>query len=428
MVVPGQAKVLISGNLAYTGYDIDLQEGDSKPRTSAVNSFTLGFAFTYFLKNGEFKYGFDVNWFETVFEFYNALGLKVDQNQNTTEIGFFLRYKKVFGKLVFEPSFRAQYYATLSTIWPEPRLSLKFNAHDKVRLKLAGGIYSQNLISGKSDRDVVNLFTSFLSGPEETIGDANGEQASNNLQIAYHAVFGIEYDLTSFLELNVEPYYKYYGRLIDINRNKTYEDVAANSSVPDEQKKDFLTETGHAYGLDVLLKFDYKKFYVWGSYSLAYVTHDDGKITFSPHYDRRHNFNLVASYKFGKKPVWEAGARWNYGSGFPFTRTQAFYPDLGNIFFQNGISTNYVTANPQNEEDIGIVYEEEINAGRLPSYHRLDLSLKCTIPFSKRVSMDITASVMNVYNRSNIFYYDRIRSERVDQLPVLPSLSVSLSF
>ena len=72
-------------------------------------------------------------------------------------------------------------------------------------------------------------------------------------------------------------------------------------------------------GLDVLLKYDYKKFYVWATYSLGYVTHDDGERTYPPHYDRRPNTNVVVSYSFGKKPVWEASARWNYGSGFPFT-------------------------------------------------------------------------------------------------------------
>ncbi|GIV34520.1 MAG: TonB-dependent receptor [Chitinophagales bacterium] len=428
VVVPGQAKVLISGNLSYTGYNINLREGDNLPRTSSVNSFTLGMQFTYFLKNGEFKYGFDVNGFKTIYEFYNALGLLVDQNQNTTEIGFFVRYRKVLGKLVLEPSFRAQYYATLATIWPEPRLSIKFAAHERLRLKLAGGLYSQNLISGKSDRDVVNLFTSFLSGPEVTLYNARGESAKNNLQLAYHAVFGVEYEPARFMKINIEPYYKYYGRLIDINRNKLYDDVAANSNVPNELKSDFLTETGRAYGLDLLLKLDYKNFYFWGAYSLAYVEHHDGITSYPPHYDRRHNLNLVGAWRLEKKVKWEFSARWNLGTGFPFTRTQAFYLDLGNIFYQNGILTNYVTANPQNAEDIGIVYEEQINAGRLPGYHRLDLSAKCSIPFSKRVAMDITASVINVYNRANIFYYDRIRAERVNQLPVLPALSLSLSF
>ncbi len=65
---------------------------------------------------------------------------------------------------MIEPSFRLQWYASLSTVSPEPRLSMKYNVTDRFRLKFAGGLYSQNLISATSDRDVVNLFYGFLSG------------------------------------------------------------------------------------------------------------------------------------------------------------------------------------------------------------------------------------------------------------------------
>jgi hypothetical protein len=42
--------------------------------------------------------------------------------------------------------------------------------------------------------------------------------------------------------------------------------------------------------------------------------------------------------------------------------------------------------------------------------------------------MEITASATNVYDRPNIFYYDRVRAVRVNQLPLIPALSVSLQF
>jgi hypothetical protein len=42
--------------------------------------------------------------------------------------------------------------------------------------------------------------------------------------------------------------------------------------------------------------------------------------------------------------------------------------------------------------------------------------------------MDVTAAVTNALDRENIFYFDRVRYERVNQLPILPSLSVQLQF
>jgi hypothetical protein len=50
------------------------------------------------------------------------------------------------------------------------------------------------------------------------------------------------------------------------------------------------------------------------------------------------------------------------------------------------------------------------------------------IEFSKFVKMEITASVTNAYDRANIFYFDRVRFDRVNQLPILPSLSMTMQF
>jgi len=36
--------------------------------------------------------------------------------------------------------------------------------------------------------------------------------------------------------------------------------------------------------------------------------------------------------------------------------------------------------------------------------------------------------VVNVYNRENVFYVDRITNEVVYQLPIMPSLGISLTF
>jgi hypothetical protein len=161
--------------------------------------------------------------------------------------------------------------------------------------------------------------------------------------------------------------------------------------------------------------------YIWIAYSLAWVTRNNGVQEYNPSFDRRHNLNVIGTYSFGKDLTWEASARWNMGTGFPFTRTQGFYP-FNN--FSGGISTDYTTSNSQ----LGIIYEDQLNAGRLPIYHRLDFGLKKKITFSKNLGMDIAASVSNAYNRENIFYFDRINYTRVNQLPILPSLTVSFNF
>ena len=113
--------------------------------------------------------------------------------------------------------------------------------------------------------------------------------------------------------------------------------------------------------------------------------------------------------------------RWNFGSGLPFTQTQGYYHSID---YSQGINTDITTIN---SNDLEIIYAD-LNQGRLSAYHRLDLAIKKHIEFNKTTTLDITASVTNLYNRQNIFYVDRVTTDKVYQLPLLPSLGVSFIF
>lgn len=410
-LVPVGSQVLLGGTLSYSDYDITLDEGDGKPRESSIGGFDLTTDFTYFLKHGNVKFGFDIGGFRTHLKFFNSLGLIIEQDDNTTEFAAFVLLKYIFSeKLLFEPSLRLQYYASLPVFSPEPRISLKYNLTNSFRIKGSAGIYTQNFISTKSDQDVVNLFTGYLTAPQGQLDKIDGSPADNNLQSAIQAVVGVEWNVNKNLELTLEPYQKWFTQLININREKM------KKSDPD-----FEIEEGTAYGIDFLAKYTYKRYYLWLAYSLGYVRRDNGEQVYPPHYDRRHNLNVVAAYNWGKDGSWEFDVRWNFGSGFPFTLTQGFYEQVN---FLDGINTNYTTQNGS----LGIIYDDSLNAGRLPYYHRLDLALKKTIHISQNSDLELNASVINVYDRENIFYFDRVRYERVDQLPILPSLGATFTF
>ncbi|MCS6991631.1 MAG: TonB-dependent receptor [Chitinophagales bacterium] len=410
-LIPAGSRVLIGGTFSYSDYAIVLRESDAQPRESSIGGFNLINDFTYFFRNGEVKYGFDVSGLRTHLKFFNALNLIIEQDDNTTEFAGFALLRYVFQeKWVLEPSLRLQYYASLPVFSPEPRLSLKYNLSDEVRLKWGAGLYSQNLISTKSDQDVVNLFTGYLTAPQGQLRDLSGAVAKDNLQRAAQWVLGVEADLSPYANLTLEPYYKLFTRLINLNRNKLF-----------PTDPDFEIERGEAYGVDVLLRYQQKRYYLWLAYSLGYVRRDNGEQVYPPHYDRRHNANVVASYSWGLDLSWEFAVRWNIGSGFPFTLTQGFFEQIN---FLEGINTDYLTSNGL----LGIIYDDELNAGRLPYYHRLDASIKKAFSLGRYTKLEANISVINVYNRRNVFYFDRVRYERVDQLPILPSAGLSLSF
>jgi len=407
ILIPGNSPVLIEGNFAYSKYYISLDENASALRESSISGGSMGFDFTSFQPKGKIKYGFDVYGFETKYKTYNSANAKIELNENNSEFSAYVNYQYNADRFILEPGLRLQKY-TLGTS-PEPRLGIKYLASDVLRLKLATGLYSQNIISTVSDRDVVNLFYGFISSPENLPTDEDGNEYKNQIQKARHIILGAEYDINLKMDFQIEGYIKDFNQITNINRSMT-----------SNYDNEFIVESGLARGVDFLLKYKTKKLYLWSVYSLGFIKRYEEENEYFPHFDRRHNINLVSSFRFGKKDSWKADARWNLGSGFPFTQTQGFYE---NIPFSDGINTDYTIENGELE----IVYAE-LNKGRLSYYHRLDLSLSKTIEISKNTILEITASVTNAYNRNNIFYINRITDERIYQLPLLPSGGISLKF
>lgn len=442
-IVPGGAKFVMNGTIAYSMYNSNFNEegASEKVRKSNVGSFNGNLNVTYYMpKSRSLNVGMEINTMSTSFQYSTGSNTVLQGGnapQSNIEAALYVHFRGRFGPIVIEPSVRMHAYASLGEVAVEPRLGLKWNITDYLRFKAAGGMYSQNLISSVDERDVVNLFVGFLGGPDDGVFrlkvDGNGnrtyEKSTTRLQTSIHGIAGFEVDITKYFTFNLEPYYKYFPQIVSLNRNRSSQDVGKN----------FLAETGHAYGLDFAGTFEKDQLYIYAAYSLGYVTRNDGVQEFFAHFDRRHNVNFVASYKFriGKKKdvsdriekptehPFEVSVRWNLGSGFPFTRTQGFY---ANQTFVDGIGTNYLTDNNSPNTNLGVIYEDQINQGRLPYYHRLDISIKYTFDIIKHFKLSIAASVTNAYDRDNIFYFDRIEYKRVNQLPIMPALNLNLKF
>jgi len=429
LVIPGKAPVMIEGTVAYSNYTSRMVEADNPDRYSNINGFNMGFDFSQFMGKNTLKYGIEMLGYTTDYQTYSVYGHnRIGAKLNSTEIGAYAKYKAVLGKFLLEPSFRLQFYASLSELSPEPRIALKYNATDRLRLKAAAGMYSQNFVAATSDRDVVNLFYGFLSGIDNLPETYNGEGIKTNLQKANHFILGGEFDLSRNATLNIEGYWKDFVQLTNINRNKLYPDNPENAPIPDLLKKDFTKETGDAYGFDVSLKYEDQHWYFWAVYALGFVTREYEKavengvelLQYAPHFDRRHNINVILTYTAGSKRQWEFSGRWNFGTGFPFTQVQGFYEYYS---FQDGINFDYTTTNGE----LGVLYGD-LNAGRLPTYHRFDLDVKRKFYFTENIMLEADLSVTNVYNRNNVFYVNLVTSDIARQLPILPTFGLTFSF
>ncbi len=428
--VPQNSELFMKGRLNFSRYDIALKEENLEDRTSGIFGAELAFDFTYYLQGkSRLDYGFGFNLFRTEFQTFNEVNKKIEENNNTNEAGAYVSYRYVTDnrRFILEPSIRFQGYSSVGQVTAEPRFSGKVNVTEKFRLKAAGGYYTQNFTSTTSDKDVVNLFYGFITAPQDLPSDftkPNGEEVSinNGLQKAWHAIAGTEVDLSDKLSLQIEAYYKWFTQMTNINRNKIYEDNVANTDIDDLFKKDFIVESGQAYGGDIVLTYTSKKLYLWGVYSLGKVTRWNGFEYYAPVFDRRHNINLIGTYTFGEKEDWEITARWNLGSGLPFRQTVGVYEEP----VINSIGDDYQNGNPG---EISFLYDNQ-NNGRLPTYHRFDLNVKKMFESTKFTNLkwEIVAGVTNMYSRQNIFYVNRVTNEKVFQLPIMPSLAVSMKF
>lgn len=410
MFLPTNTNMIVEGTVAYSSYKMILDEIIIPERYSKIDGFNVGMDFSYFFGKNVLTYGVEILGTWTDYKFVSPYGWNIQQFNFSGELGLYAKYKWMFKKFIIEPGFRIQIFSSQSVASAEPRLSAKYNVTEDFRLKFASGLYAQNLMSATSDQDVVNLFYGFLAVPESIIDDTlNGRTIKNSIQKGQHAVLGIEWDFWKYMSMNVEGYIKNFSQLTNINRYQIF-----------EFDKEFILETGLAYGGDINLKYEYKGLYMNFVYSLNWVTRNDGIIIYRTHFDRRHNINFLLSYSFGKRKTWQADIRWNYGSGFPFTKTKGLYPRLQYVESING---EIIKVN----EDLGVALDT-INRGILPDYHRLDVNIKRKFIFSENCTMEVGVGATNLYNYSNIFYINRITSEKIYQLPFLWSLNVNISF
>jgi hypothetical protein len=421
--VPSSSAALVGGGLSYSKYEI-VSETPDGPSMSGISGFNGGLDFTYFLrKNDEFKYGLEAIGYSTDLKLQNEAGLTTTAANNSTEIAAYFQYKISQGRFLIQPGFRAHYFSSQGELSLEPRLGVKYSVNEWLRFKGSAGIYSQNLMASNSDRDVVNLFYGFLSGPENESSVYRQPGVDSKIQKAQHAVGGVEIELSKNLTVNVEAYVKNFEQIINVNRNKIYD---ANDTEAEEiYKRDFVGESGLARGIDFLATYRTNKVYLWGAYSYSRVTRNDGITEYFPYFDRRHNLNLVGTYAFGSDESWEVSIRYNFGTGFPFTPTRTNYSKLDFVTAggEPDLTYDYTTENGEPDVLYG-----DLNTKRLPNYHRVDLSLKKVFELENKDRIEASVGATNMLNYDNIFYYDRNERKRVNQLPIMPTISLSYAF
>jgi hypothetical protein len=182
---------------------------------------------------------------------------------------------------------------------------------------------------------------------------------------------------------------------------------------------------GTAYGGSISARYQTEKFDFRANYGIGLVEYrgergdlgawtEESTIEYNPPHDQRHKVGVTAAVDLD---LFSINARWQYSSGRPFT--QGYGTD-------NFLEIRGLRGRPQNERGNNrLLYNQQYNA-RLPSYHRLDVSVERTFDLSPNFDLKVEGGAINAYDRRNLFYLDLLTRERVDQLPIIPYVGFSV--
>lgn len=369
----------------------------SKPRRNEISDFSSSWDFTYMYDSkDELGIGFQFKILSTLLNQESLRGGTTELDQTGLDMGFYIKYKFMrFETLGIDLGTRVNLTNAAKHVasFLEPRVSVTYAPYESFRIKGAFGIYTQSLFTLSDENDLISIFEPWILTPDY-IQPAK----------AVHYISGLEYFLTSQLSVQLEGYYKDIQNQPDLNPDKfTAEDP------------DFISATGESYGFEASTKFQSSSVFATIGYSLSWAFMDNKGFRYAPRYDARHTVNILAGLSIGLGI--ELNANWSFSTGMPFTPIAGYYDRV--------IFDDVWTPDPVNNEYLAVTYYGSRNSKRLPVYHRLDMGLSKKFDFGfARFTFD--ASVINLYDRENIFYFDKDTGERVNMLPIFPSVNVKV--
>lgn len=373
-------------------------ESEFKPRTNTVEDMNLSFDLNYvWPSKDELGLGLEIKLLNTKLVQSNSQGAVSDIEEFSGNFSLYLKYKFLrfedFG-VDIGTRFNLAGLTEGGGLYPEPRISMTYRLFPFLTLKGAAGLYQQEVATISDENEVISLFEPWTILPDYLKPSR-----------ALHLTFGTDWFLAENFLFKYEAYYKKIENLAAINEKKVF-----------DSDPDLVNGNGEAYGSEFIINYSYNRFKINTSYSLSWAYKEVEGWLFYPKFDSRHSFNIGFEYNIGAG--WSANAIWSYSSGLPFTPMIGFYDK-----YQTG---NFFDVNPGNYTFNPYTILGDKNIERLPVYHRLDFTLSKKFDFNF-IRMELDLSLINVYDRENIFYFKRDTGERVNMLPFLPTATLKVS-
>jgi TonB family protein len=217
-----------------------------------------------------------------------------------------------------------------------------------------------------------------------------------------HYAFGVEQEITRYIDLSVEAFYKDLTNQVARSVNELSGRYLYNN-----------LGTGSVKGIETLLKFKpTERFFGWVAYTVSRSVRRDGPglEEYLFQYDQTHNLIMLGSYRLGRG--WEFGARFRIVSGSLDTPVVG-RPSLPSVYSADAAAYAPLQGRPY--------------TARMPLFHQLDIRVDKRWQF-RSWALSAYLDVQNVYNHaaaeSFIYNYDYSRRSYQTGIPIIPSLGI----
>ncbi len=291
-------------------------------------------------------------------------------------------------------------------VGPEPRFSMRYAFDKENSIKFGTGLNYQ--------------YIHLVSSSNSTLPTDVWIQSSGIVKPQMALQYAVGYFRNfkdNMFEASVEVYFKHLWNQIDYNESYVAE-------LGEDPELGYVFGKGKAYGAEFFIKKSTGKLNGWIGYTIArsdrkFADLNNGK-TFAAKYDRTNDLSINLNYNISKE--WSVGATFVYATGNAITPIKSvalieFMPT-----YEYGIRNSY----------------------RVPSYHRMDLSLTYNPTPKRRPDRrwrnSYNISVYNVYNRKNTYFiYTKVEGSvtsgnlkatpiSVSLFPVIPSFTWNFKF
>jgi hypothetical protein len=319
----------------------------------------------YSLPKHDLSFGVNVNYNNLDYTFGTEVNTDTIQDEGIQSAVYLQDRWQLSDKTTFRPGVRLAYYDVTDDFLFEPRAAIYHKIHKNIRLKAAAGVHYQ-VVKRILRQDI------YLNTPDLW-------RLSNDttipITLSNHYIIGFAWDLGKYA-IDAELYYK---TIFGTEQELPYVDAGINAG------QSFVFGEGEVYGLDLMLQKKTGRYTGWIAYTLSRAQSrfnelaDESYIPSS--LNQLHEFKWVSFYNWRK---WEFSSVFTIASGRPYT------PLLG----------TYDLETP-NDAIANFVVFGEVNSARLPTFHRLDVSIAYNFSVVKGRAK-AGATVYNVYDRVNV--------------------------